>query len=263
MNMLYTRETTGDIDATGKRLAEAVKAHKFGVLGVIDLQAKMKEKADKSKETERMRTKWAIGTVAASGILAVGISVLLAGSALAHCDTTKGPIIPEAKAALEKGDVTPILKWIKQNDEAEIRVAFTKAVAVRAEGPKAKELADLYFIETLIRLHRAGEGAPYTGIKDEPVEPIIAMAEKALVDGSADEMTKKISGQMAAAIKKKFTKVVEANKDKDKSVEAGREFVEAYVQYMHYIEDIHTVVMSAGGHHGEEAKEPARHEDKD
>ena len=44
MTMLYTRETTGDADAVGKRLEEAVKARKFGVLGVIDLQAKMKEK---------------------------------------------------------------------------------------------------------------------------------------------------------------------------------------------------------------------------
>ena len=44
MNMLYIRETTGNIEAVGKRLEEAVKAHKFGVLDVIDLQAKMKEK---------------------------------------------------------------------------------------------------------------------------------------------------------------------------------------------------------------------------
>ena len=140
-----------------------------------------------------MRTRWAIGTVAA-----VGMWVLLVGSAFAHCDTTSGPLIPEAKAALEKGDVTPILKWVKKDNEAEIKAAFTKTVAVRAKGPEAKELADQYFLETLVRLHRAGEGAPYTGIKDEPVEPIVAMADKALADGSADEMIKKISGHMAA-----------------------------------------------------------------
>ncbi len=181
----------------------------------------------------------------AAGMLVAG---LLAGNAFAHCDTTKGPIIPEAKVALEKGDVTPILKWIRKDNEAEIRAAFTKAVEVRAEGPKAKELADQYFLETLIRLHRAGEGAPYTGIKDEPVEPIVAMAEKALADGSVDEMSKKISGHMAAVIKQKFAKVAEAKKRKDKSVEAGREYVEAYVTYMHYVEGVHTAIVSAGGH---------------
>ena len=208
-----------------------------------------------------MRTKWAIGRVALSGILAAGISVLLAGNAFAHCDTTSGPIIPEARAALEKGDVTPILKWVKKDNEAEIKAAFTKAVAVRAKGPEAKALADQYFLETLIRLHRAGEGAPYTGIKDEPVEPIVAMADKALADGSADEMIKKISGHMAAAIKEKFTKAVEAKKNKDKSVEEGREFVEAYVIYVHYVESLHTAIISAGAHQAEAGTGAAAHKD--
>ncbi len=194
-----------------------------------------------------MRTKWTIGTVAASGILAAGIAVLMASSAFAHCDTTSGPVIPEAKAALEKGDVTPILKWVKKDSEAEIKAAFTKAVAVRAKGPEAQELADQYFLENLVRLHRAGEGAPYTGIKDEPVEPIVAMADKALVEGSADEMIERISGHMAATINEKFARVLEAKKNKDKSVEAGREYVEAYVIYMHYVENIHSAIMSAGG----------------
>jgi hypothetical protein len=172
----------------------------------------------------------------------------------------------EAKAALEKGDVTPILKWIKKDNEAEIKAAFAKAVAVRAKGPEAKELADQYFLETLVRLHRAGEGAPYTGIKDEPVEPIVAMADKALAKGSADEMIKEISGHMAGAIKEKFNKALEAQKNKDKSVEAGREFVEAYVTYMHYVEGIHTTIMSAGGHQHESAAEsdaPATAEHKE
>src|SRR5512138_1337139 len=129
-----------------------------------------------------------IGRTIMSGILVAGISALLAGGALAHCDTVKGPIIPEAQAALNSGDVTPVLKWVKKDNEAEIRAAFAKAVAVRAKGPEARELADQYFLETLIRLHRAGEGAPYSGIKDEPVAPIVALADKALADGSADEM---------------------------------------------------------------------------
>jgi hypothetical protein len=115
-------------------------------------------------------------------------------------------------------------------------------------------------------LHRAGEGAPYTGIKDEPVEPIVAMADKALAEGSADTMIKKISSHMAQAIKEKFEKALETSKNKDKSVEAGREFVEAYVTYMHYVEGIHTAIISAGGHHHEGAGEsdaPATAEHKE
>jgi hypothetical protein len=195
-----------------------------------------------------MRTRWTIGTVAASAIVTAGLWVLPAGSALAHCDATGGPIIPEAKAALAKGDVTPVLKWVKTDNEAEVKAAFRKAVAVRAKGPEAQELADQYFLETLVRLHRAGEGAPYSGIKDEPVQPIVAMADRALTEGSADEMVRRISGHMAEAIKERYAKVVEASKHKDESVEAGREFVEAYVNYMHYVEGIHTAIVSTGAH---------------
>lgn len=184
-------------------------------------------------------------------IVTAALLGLLAGNALAHCDTTSGPVIPEAKAALESGDVTPILKWIKADNEAEVRAAFDKAVKVRAKGPEAQELADQYFLETLVRIHRAGEGAPYTGIKVEPVEPIVAMADRALGDGSPEDMIKKMSGHMAQAVREKFHRAADAMKHKDDSVEAGREFVEAYVIYMHFVEGIHAAIMSAGGHQHE------------
>ncbi len=190
----------------------------------------------------------AVGKRAATGFMAAGISILLAGIAFAHCDTTSGPIIPEARAALEKGDVTPVLKWIMKDSEAEIKAAFAKAVAVRAKGPEAQELADQYFFETLVRIHRAGEGAPYTGIKDKPAEPIVALADKALADGSADAMIKKMSGHMAHAVEDKFNRALEAMKHRNESVDAGRKYVEAYVIYMHYVEGIHAAIMSAGGH---------------
>lgn len=194
-------------------------------------------------------------------VAVAGVAALVTGIAWAHCDTTGGPVIPEARAALDKGDVTPLLKWVTKENEAEIKAAFEKTVVVRAKGPEAKALADQYFLETLVRLHRAGEGFPYTGVKDAPVEPIVALADKALANGSADEMTKKITGHIAAGIKERFDKVLAASKDKDKSVEAGRAYVGAYVQYMHYIEGIHAAVMSAGEHHAEAGAAAAVHKE--
>lgn len=171
--------------------------------------------------------------------------------ARAHCDTTTGPVIGEAKAALEKGEVTPILKWVKKEHEAEITAAFARTIAVRSKGPEVKELADRYFLETLVRLHRAGEGEPYTGIKDEPAEAVVAMADRSLAGGSAELLIKQINAHAAAAIEEKFRIVSEARKQKDTSVAAGREYVEAYVAFMHFVEGIHTAVMSGGGHeHG-------------
>lgn len=185
--------------------------------------------------------------------VAIRFGLLAAGTALAHCDTMNGPVATAAKEALEKADVTPVLKWVKKENEQEIKTAFQKTLAVRAKGPEAKELADRYFFETLVRIHRAGEGAPYTGLKDEPVEPIVAMSDKALETGSADEMVKKITGHVAENIKERFNKVLDAKKHADESVEAGREFVEAYVIYTHYVEGIHAAILSEVGHQHEGA----------
>src|SRR4030065_373974 len=96
-------------------------------------------------------------TAAAIIGMAVWFSPNIAG---AHCDTLAGPVVVTAKAALEKGDVTPILKWVKKGNEGEIKEAFKKTLAVRKQGKEAQELADMYFFETLVRIHRAGEGAP-------------------------------------------------------------------------------------------------------
>jgi hypothetical protein len=84
--------------------------------------------------------------------------IYLSGLSYAHCDTLDGPVMITAKKAIEKGDVTPVLKWVKKEHETEIRELFKKTLAARAKGAKAKELADMYFLETLVRLHRTGEG---------------------------------------------------------------------------------------------------------
>jgi len=171
----------------------------------------------------------------------------------AHCDTMNGPIIPEAQAALAAGDVTPILKWVKPEGEAEIRTAFAQAVAVRKFSPEAAALADRYFLETLIRVHRAGEGAPYTGLKDEPAEPVVVMADNTITQGSADDMIAKINAHLGAVIQEKYDALMKAKADKDKSVEAGRKYVAAYVDYMHYVENVHAAIVAEVGHHHESA----------
>ena len=180
----------------------------------------------------------------------VCVSVFVA-AVYAHCDSMSGPVIPEAMAALEKGDITAVLKWIKPEYETEVKTAFSLAIKVRDKSPEAKKLTDKYFLETLIRIHRAGEGAPYTGIKETPPEKIIILTDQALVSGSADKLIEIIQTHLAEAIKEKFNTALRAGKNKDKSVESGREFVDAYVQYTHYVEGVHAAIMSTGSHHGD------------
>jgi hypothetical protein len=187
-------------------------------------------------------------------LVTIGSFALFAGVAQAHCDSTSGPVIPEAKAALATGNVTPILKWVAPENEAEVRRAFASAVAVRGQGDEARALADQYFLETLVRLHRAGEGAPYTGISNAPVEPIIALTDAAIKQGSPEDLLKKLTAHLETALKAKFDKVVQAEREKDKSVEAGRRFVAAYVDYTHYVEGIHAALTASEHHHAQAAE---------
>ena len=169
----------------------------------------------------------------------------------AHCDTLDGPVIATAKVALEKADITPILKWVQKEDEHAIHEAFEKTLAVRSKGPEAKNLADMYFFETLVRIHRAGEGAPYTGLKASEPAPAVAGADKALETGSGDDLVKLVTGDVAEGIKKRFTHTLELKKHADESVEKGREFVASYVDFTHYVEGLHEMATKSGGHRAE------------
>ncbi len=192
--------------------------------------------------------------------LAFIMGILTSRDARAHCDTMDGPVVNTARMALEKGDVTSVLKWVRKKDEDEIREQFQKTLAARKQGKEAKELADRYFFETLVRIHRAGEGAPYTGLKSEPVEPIIQAADKALDTGSSDQLVKHVTEAMAAGIRERFNRVKEAKKHADENVEKGREFVEAYVTFTHYVERLHMDAAAGGEHHGGAKEEkPVEH----
>lgn len=185
-------------------------------------------------------------------VIVVGISSWFApGGAAAHCDTLDGPVVSTARAALEKGDVTPVLKWVRKEDEPAIREQFRKTLVVRSKGPEAGELADRYFFETLVRIHRAGEGAPYTGLQPAgSVEPPIAAADKALETGSVDGLVKMLTDAAAKGIRERFAHVAETKKHADESVEAGRKFVEAYVDFTHYAERLYN---DAAAHHASHA----------
>lgn len=183
-------------------------------------------------------------------------SLALPRTAAAHCDTMDGPVVKAAQAALRTGDVTPILKWVPKADEAQIRALFERTVKVRALSPEARELADNYFFETLVRVHRAGEGEPYTGLKPSgtEVEPGIALADKSLDTGSVDSLINEVTSEVAKGIRQRFTRVQEANKQANESVEAGRRYVATYVEFIHYVENIHQVLSGPASHAQHEAQ---------
>ena len=129
-----------------------------------------------------------------------------------------------------------------------MRAAFDRTLAVRGLSPQARELADLYFFETLVRLHRASEGEPYTGLKsaDTPVEPVVAAADEALAKGSPDKLVAMITEAAAAGLRERWEVALARQKHAEESVAAGRAFVAAYVEFVHYAERLHTDARGEG-----------------
>lgn len=205
-------------------------------------------------------------TVAAKFLLLI-LSVLafiFVGSqrALAHCDGMDGPVVKAAQRALAQGDVNLVLIWVHANDEAEIRKVFGRTLAVRKLNPEARELADLYFFETLVRIHRAGEGAPYTGLKPagRDLGPAIPAADRAIETGSVDHLVTLITSESANGIRERFQKVTAAKKYSAEDVKAGRAYVKAYAEFVEYVEGLHESVQGGGEQHSESAasKRPER-----
>ena len=191
-----------------------------------------------------------------NGVVALSFFVfavfIAPATALAHCDTLDGPVVGTARVALAKGDITPVLKWVGPEKENDLRAAFQKTLKVRAAGPEAKELADNYFFETLVRIHREGEGAPYTGLKPSgAVDPAVALADKALNSGSVEKLSEVLTKAMANGIRERFADTYEKQKAADNNVAAGRNFVESYVMFTHYIEGLHGSITAGAAHHGE------------
>ncbi len=195
----------------------------------------------------------------AGAFVAAGLA--LPRLACGHCDTMDGPVIQAAKAALDQNNIVPVLKWVKPDGEAEVKTAFAKTLVVRTQSPEARELADRYFFETLVRVHRTGEGASFTGLKPAgtETEPGILAADKALESGTPEQLAKLVSEAAVAGIRQRFAEVREKKRHADESVEAGREFVAAYVDYVHYIERLHESIQGhADAHAGGQALSLAR-----
>jgi hypothetical protein len=119
-------------------------------------------------------------------------------------------------------------------------------------------LADLFFFETLVRVHRAGEGAPYTGLKPAGVEfePGIKASDKALESGSVDALTEELTAVVSAGVRELFERAYQAKAHAEHNVEAGRRFVAAYVEFVHYIERLHSAAAADAAHQVESDLSP-------
>ena len=146
-----------------------------------------------------------------------------------HCDTLDGPVVKMAKKALETGNVKFILPYVPKESEGEVIAAFNKVLPLHQQPNGAHEVADTFFFETVVRLHRAGEGAPYTGLKPAGLDegPIIPIAERAIETGSVEELKKALTKIVANAVEKRFEHMQHLKQHAAASVDNAREYVES------------------------------------
>lgn len=163
-----------------------------------------------------------------------------------HCDSIDGPVVAAAATALETNNASVVLPFVPKEGEQEVVKAFEQSEVVRALGPEAREVADRYFFETVVRVHRAGEGAPYTGLKPAGLDvgPVIPVAERAIAAGEPDELVELLTGELAAEIRRRFGQMLDRRSHTNGDVAANRAYIEAMLGLQVWAHSLHQAVHS-------------------
>lgn len=194
--------------------------------------------------------------IGALGVAALGLLLVGAEYAFAHCDGLDGPVVKAAQKALATNNVNLVLIWVQKESEPEMKAVFQQTMAVRKLSPESKALADRNLFETLVRLHRAGEGAPYTGLKPagRDLGPAIPAADRAIETGETAALEALLIKNLRVGLQDAFGRV-QAKKNYDvNDVAAGREYVKAYVEYIHFVERLHEATTTPVAGHFAEAE---------
>jgi hypothetical protein len=167
-----------------------------------------------------------------------------------HCDALDGPVVKAVREGLDAQDVRVILPYVPAEGEAEITAAFDRVVPIRAAGGTAAELAERWLFETVVRVHRAGEGAPYTGLKPAGLGegPVIPVAERAIATGSPDELIATLHALVAEQAKHRLDEVLALKQQEDGTVAAARDYVHAMLGLQVWAHKVYLALT--GGAHG-------------
>lgn len=167
-----------------------------------------------------------------------------------HCDTRDGPVVLAAIKALETKNVNHVLIWVPKGSEEELKGIFEKTLRARKNGKDAREVADDWFFENAIRLHRAGEGAAFTGLKPAGLSegPVVPRAEKAIETGDPRETIDFILKTVEDDLTHRFHRILEKREYDVDDVAAGREFIEAFIGWVVHSHSLYAFVTKAAGH---------------
>lgn len=167
-----------------------------------------------------------------------------------HCDTLDGPVVKAVIKALDSRNVNLILPWVPKKAETELKQAFKKTLLVRKQGKQSKELADLWFFETAVRLHREGEGKSYTGLKPAGLDwgPVVRKAEIAIEKGDASKVIALLTKTVKDELQERFQHATGKKKYDTNDVKAAREYVHAMLGFVLYSHHLYTSIKAVGEH---------------
>lgn len=187
--------------------------------------------------------------VTIASIFTLAFMLGFASTGQAHCDRVNGPVGTDARKALETGDLDYALIWVGQAQEQELKSAFEQSLEVYKQGGSSKRLAERYFMSETVRLHREAEGMPFTGLKPaQPSSQDIRTAERALASGDLAPVTDMLANEIRKKTSELYSRAMEAKNGKDESVEAGREWVDAYVRYIVYVHKLYQKIQAGPAH---------------
>lgn len=171
-------------------------------------------------------------------IAALAITIMMPLTASAHCDTMEGPTVADGIKAMESNNVNYVLKWVQPEYEKEITQIFNQSMKVKDLSPEAKELSEQYFFGNLVRIHRAGEGAPFTGLKPTgtPIDERVQAADKSIELGNLSPLENMIDKDKIPELKERFENVMALKNFDVNDVDAGRKYIEAYVKFFKFAE---------------------------
>lgn len=163
-----------------------------------------------------------------------------------HCDTMDGPVVTACKKALEKGNINYVLPFVPKKAENELKQSFNKTLKARKLGEDAKEVVDLWFFETAVRLHREGEGAPYKGLKPAGLDwgPVVPKAENDMEKGTPTETIEFLKDILERVLIKKFDATLSKQKFDVNDVDAAREYTEAMLNFVLSSHHIYKYIIS-------------------
>jgi hypothetical protein len=168
-----------------------------------------------------------------------------------HCDSLDGPVVAAARHALAIGDVDAVLPYVQPADEKEVRAAFDRVIPVLGDGDEAASLAQLWIFETVVRLHRAGEHAVYTGLKPAGLDvgPVIPLAEQAIETGEVEPVHRLLAAELREQLGHRLERIRQLAVDRGASVAADRSYVQEMLGFQVYAHQVYRALHAEP--HGE------------